>query len=158
MKMKKSNILKLLPVFATLALSAHAQDIAPARASAVNPNGTHGLSRVFSAEGLGEGTVNLTLRAALYNQDNAYVGTTPLEGAQVTTSTLGAAIGLNRYFDLFGGASLYNVRQDGSAGSGFGSSFLGGKFNVPFAREQRMRMAVQLTGIFGTSKDQINTS
>jgi outer membrane protein OmpA-like peptidoglycan-associated protein len=137
--------------FAALAfaLPATAQIVAPARAASMNPNGTTGLSQVISAEGLGESMVNISVHGSLYPQQRAYAGSPP-EDAQITVATGAVALGLNRYLDAFTGFSVFNMRNDDSR-SGWGSSFLGAKFNVPFAREQRIRLAGQLVGNFGTA-------
>ena len=109
-----------LAALAFTALPAASQEaaIAPARAPSLNPNGTLGLSQVISADGIGESTVNLTARGTLYNQERANINTPP-EGTQVSTATLGVALGLNRYLDAFTGVNVYNLRNAGAAsGSG----------------------------------------
>lgn len=150
--------------FAFLATQPYAQDaeIMPTRASSVNPNGTVGMSQVISAEGIGAGQVNLTVQGTLYNQSRTMANVTHAGGvltnSQISTATLGAALGLNPYLDAFTGVNVYNVRADGNVGSGWGSAFLGAKFNVPFARSTPIRMAGEVQGIFGTSKNQINNN
>jgi len=149
-------------VLALCAAATFSQDteVMPTRSASVNPNGTLGMSQLISAEGIGEGQVNLTVRGALYNQSrdmpNVERSGSMLTNGQISTATLGAALGLNQYLDAFTGVNVYNVRADGNVGSGWGSAFLGAKFNVPFARSTPVRMAGQVEGIFGTSNNQIN--
>jgi outer membrane protein OmpA-like peptidoglycan-associated protein len=152
----------LVAVTLAAASFSHAQEIMPSRAASVNPNGTLGMSQVIGAEGVGAGTVNLSVRGALYNQarsmSNVSRAGETLYNGQVSTATLGAALGLNQYLDAFTGMSVYNVRADGNVGSGWGSTYLGAKFNVPFARSTPVRMAGQVMGVFGTSNNQINNN
>src|SRR5580658_9048437 len=71
-----------------------------------NPYGTTGMSNVVSAEPLGAGRIGMQLRGNFYEQNNAYPGT-PAQNAQVTTLTLGTALGLNPYIDGFVGGDAY---------------------------------------------------
>lgn len=150
-------LLIVLPLLAALPFTAMGQEVHATRASSVNPNGTNGLSQVISAEALGDGQVNLTVRGSLYEQNRTIPGA-PNKGTQLSTVTGGLAIGLNQYLDAFTALNLYNFRQTGLTRSGFGSTVLGAKFSLPFARQQNIRFAAQLAGIFGTSDNQFNTN
>jgi outer membrane protein OmpA-like peptidoglycan-associated protein len=154
---KRTSALALLAFTALLPFSTHAQEIIPTRASSVNPNGTNGMSQVISAESIGEGQVNLTLRGALANQSRTIPGA-PLAGQQLTTVTGGLALGLNKYLDAFAALNVYNFRQDGQTGSGMGSTVMGAKFSIPFTRHQPLRIGAQVAGIFGTSGNQFNNN
>ncbi len=151
-----------LLAFSLLALgtTVHAQgktSAEPIRAASVTPYGTHGMSNVISAEGVGAGRANLQLRGNFYKQYQAFPGT-PAEGSQITTVSGGVALGLNEYVSAFGALNIYNLRSSAADGSGFGSSVLGAQVGIPFTRDVPIRIAVQLAGIFGTAGNQINNN
>jgi outer membrane protein OmpA-like peptidoglycan-associated protein len=137
--------------------AAEAQSIDPARAPSLNPYGVAGMSQIISAEPVGAGRVNLQVRANFYPQYNEFPEAPP-DGAQITTASGGIAAGLNDYLEAFAALHIYNLRQAGGDGSGFGTSVVGAQASIPFSRDVPLRLGAQLAALFGTSGDQINHS
>jgi outer membrane protein OmpA-like peptidoglycan-associated protein len=131
------------------------ESIEPARAPSVTPYGVAGMSNVISAEAVGEGRLNLQVRANFYQQDRVFTGSPELD-AQITTMSGGIAAGLNEYLDAFAALNIYNLRQTSSHGSGFGTSIVGAQASIPFSRDVPIRIGGQLAALFGTSPNQIN--
>jgi outer membrane protein OmpA-like peptidoglycan-associated protein len=155
MKPKHLTAFRLLPVMAALALSAHGQ-MQPTRSPSQGPYGVLGMSNVTSSEAMGQGVMNLNLRAKFYEQNTTVPGV--LEGTQITTVSGGAALGVNSYMDVFVGMNIYNFNETNSSGSGFGSLALGAKGSLPAAKGAPLRMGLQMAGIFGTGNNQFNTN
>ncbi len=128
-----------------------------------NPYGTAGMSQVVSAEPLGAGRLSVQLRGNFYEQKDAYAGT-PAKNAQITTSTFGAALGLNSYIDGFVGIGAYNVHNAQIVtpnlpyGAGLGTTFLGAQGTLPLPDNQPLRLGLQVASLFGTARNQINTT
>jgi len=122
-----------------------------------NPYGTAGMSNVVSAEPLGAGRIGMQLRGNFYQQNEAFPGT-PVDKAQVTTLTLGTALGLNPYIDGFVGADAYNLRGGGTSTSGLGTTYLGAQGTLPLPDNVPVRLGLQVMTLFGTSSNQINTT
>jgi outer membrane protein OmpA-like peptidoglycan-associated protein len=142
-----------------LLCGAHAQEgtIEPARAASTTPYGTNGMSHVTSAEPVGAGRANLQIRGNFYRQDMAIAGA-PAADAGITTASGGLALGLNDYLDAFGVINIYNLREPGNDGSGFGSSILGAQMSIPFSKDAPIKVGAQLAAIFGTAGSQINNN
>lgn len=155
----KTKLTAILTLMASLALSAQAQaqSMEPSRSPSQHPYGVLGMTRVTSSEAVGQGVMNLNLRANFYEQGDAV----PDVGAntQITTVSGGAALGVNSYMDVFVGMNVYNF-NGGSAGnnSGFGSLTLGAKGTLPAAKGAPLRMGLLMAGIFGTGNNQFNTN
>jgi outer membrane protein OmpA-like peptidoglycan-associated protein len=122
----------------------------------INPYGTVGMSNVVSAEPLGAGRVSLELKGNFYQQQDAFAGT-PNKNTDVTTATLGAALGLNPYIDGFIGIGAYNLNGGGNSGSGAGTTFLGAQGSLPLPEDLPLRLGLQVASLFGTAGSQINT-
>jgi outer membrane protein OmpA-like peptidoglycan-associated protein len=144
-----------LPLLA-LALSAHAQDgMVPARSPSQSPYGVLGMTQVTSSEAMGQGIMNLNLRAKFHEQGDAVPGVAA--NTQITAVSGGAALGVNSYMDVFVGMNIYNFNGDAGSNSGFGSVTLGAKGTLPAAKGAPLRMGLQMAGIWGTGNNQFNT-
>jgi outer membrane protein OmpA-like peptidoglycan-associated protein len=142
---------------AALSLSAQAQSMEPSRSPSQGPYGTLGMSNVTSSEAMGQGVMNLNLRAKFYEQNTTVPGAP--DGTQITSVTGGAALGVNSYMDVFVGMNVYNYNGDVAGNnSGFGSLALGAKGTLPAAKGAPLRMGLQMAGIFGTGNNQFNTN
>jgi outer membrane protein OmpA-like peptidoglycan-associated protein len=148
-------ITRTLLATAALALSAHSQAMQPARSPSQSPYGVLGMSAVTSSEAMGQGVMNLNLRAKFYEQNTTVPGVA--DGTQITTVSGGAALGVNSYMDVFIGMNIYNYNMPGSTNSGFGSLALGAKGTLPAAKGAPLRMGLQIAGIFGTGNNEFNT-
>jgi len=137
--------------------SAGAQAIEPVRASSVNPYGMNGMSQVISAEPLGAGRVNLHVRGNFFKQEQAMPGAQD-KGAEITTISGGAAVGLNEYLDAFVGLNIFNRRQTSPGGTGYGTALVGAQSNIPLSSKQPIFAGAQLAALFGTADDQLNTN
>ncbi len=162
--MKIQNILKSTSTSTLLAFSAlvmvastvHSQSLSPQRSPSQSPHGVHGMSNVVSSEALGQGVMNLNLRAKFYEQNTTVPGV--LDGTQITTVSGGAALGVNSYMDVFVGMNIYNFNAGTTSSSGFGSVALGAKGTLPAAKGAPLHMGLMMAGIFGTGNNQFNTN
>jgi outer membrane protein OmpA-like peptidoglycan-associated protein len=162
--MKPQDLSKQLSVTALLAFSAlallspsaHAQTMTAARSPSQSPYGVLGMSNVTSSEEMGQGVMNLNLRAKFYEQGDAVPGVAA--STQITTVSGGAALGVNSYMDVFVGMNIYNFNEPNNSASGFGSVILGAKGSLPAAKGAPLRMGLQMAGIFGTGNNQFNTN
>jgi outer membrane protein OmpA-like peptidoglycan-associated protein len=155
--MKQNHSTPLLfTLLGALALSAQGQSMEPTRSPSQSPYGVLGMSNVTSSEAMGQGVMNLNLRAKFYEQDTDVPGVN--SGTQVTTVSGGAALGVNSYMDVFLGMNIYNWNDNSTSGSGFGSLALGAKGTLPAAKGAPIRMGLQMMGIFGTGNNQFNTN
>jgi outer membrane protein OmpA-like peptidoglycan-associated protein len=153
--MKYSIPLNILSVLA-LALTAQGQSLEPTRSPSQSPYGVLGMSSVVSSQAMGEGMMNLNLRAKFYEQNTNVPGVS--EGTQITTVSGGAALGVNSFMDVFVGMNIYNWNDNSSSSSGFGSLALGAKGSLPAAKGAPLRMGLMIAGIFGTGNNQFNTN
>ncbi len=122
----------------------------------LNPYGTVGMSNVVSAEPLGAGRIGAELRGNFYQQSHFSAGT-PAKNTDVTTATLGAAMGLNPYIDGFAGIGAYNLMGGGNSSSGAGTTYLGAQGTLPLPEDVPVRLGLQVAALFGTASSQINT-
>lgn len=136
---------------------ASAQVMEPSRSPSQSPYGVLGMSNVTSSEAMGQGVMNLNLRAKFHEQNTTVPGV--LDGTQITTVSGGAALGVNSYMDVFVGMNVYNYNAgaDGN-NSGFGSLALGAKGTLPMAKGAPLHMGLQIAGIFGTGNNAFNTN
>jgi outer membrane protein OmpA-like peptidoglycan-associated protein len=151
-----TRALLAFPVIAALALTAHTQSMEPSRSPGQTPYGVLGMSNVTSSEAMGQGVMNLNLRAKFYEQGDAVPGVAA--ETQITTVSGGAALGVNSYMDVFLGMNIYNYNEPNSTNSGFGSISLGAKGSLPAAKGAPLRMGLQMAGIWGTGNNQFNTN
>src|SRR5690606_15634135 len=148
MKTKHSLFPTLFLATTALALSAYAQ-VDPTRSPSQSPHGVLGMSHVVSSEAMGQGVMNLNLRAKFYEQTTTVPGVP--DGTQITTVSGGAALGVNSYMDVFTGMNIYNFNGSTAGNnSGFGSLALGAKGSLPAAKGAPLHMGLQMMGIWGT--------
>ena len=125
--------------------------------SGLTPFGTVGMSNVISAEPLSKGHLGMQVRGNFYQQAQAGTGT-PAKDAQITTLSVGAALGLNDFVDGFAETNVYNLRNNGAPSTGLGSSVVGLQGTLPLPDEIGVKLGLQLAGIFGTSHNPITTT
>jgi outer membrane protein OmpA-like peptidoglycan-associated protein len=124
----------------------------------VNEWGTRGLTHTSSGKALGQGRLNILVEGTWYKQKDAFPGTLDAN-ADIGTGYGFLALGVSNYFDVFGGANFFGLRNASVSDKyGLGTVTGGIKASLPLPENFPVYLGAQAAVLAGLSKNQINTN